>query len=125
MIKALLTALGLIFLLLAPIAGFAQGRLQVTSIKPLLIAAIDRGIAYGVMMGPAAELIAKQFGSREPIEVTVRAVRPLLAPDCKRLEVKTTQAGVREKGQTPASKELVYQLNYCRDGRFPEDRVGN
>lgn len=100
-----------------------SGRLQVNSIKPLLITAIDRGVARGVLVGPAADALARQFESREPILVDVRAVRPLTDPECKRLEVKTIQARVRESAGPPAQKELVYEINYCRNGRFPEERL--
>ncbi|MBL8510269.1 MAG: hypothetical protein JNM52_01370 [Betaproteobacteria bacterium] len=125
MMKHLITALLLLSALTSAPAR-AQGRLPVTSMKPLLLAAIERGSAYGELVGPAADLMARQFGSQAPIQIDVRVVKSAKAPldpDCKRLEVSTSQAAVREKGQAPETKTLKYELNFCRDGRFPEDRL--
>jgi len=107
------------------VTSHVSAQMQVQTIKPLLIVAIDHGNADGVLVGPVADAMATQFGSHEPIRVSVRAVKPLTDPECRRLEVTTSQASVVEAGKRPAPKKLVYEINFCRDGRFPEDRLGS
>ena len=100
-------------------------RQAVTTVKPLLVAALDQGEAHGVLVGQAAQYIAQTFKSAAPIEIDVKTVQPLGEPGCKRLAVTTSQNGVvdfnRERRDTkPARMAFTYQLNYCRDGRMPQ-----
>jgi len=96
-------------------------RIEVSEIKPLLIRAIERGSAHGVLVGEAATYLRQKFGSRAPIEIDVRSLHTLPQPGCSRLEVTTRQRDVLEKTKR-GDKELVYQVSYCRDGRFPDKR---
>ena len=96
-------------------------RTEVTEIKPLLLRAIDQGAAHGVLIGESATYLRQKFDARSPIEIDVQALHPLPQPGCSRLEVKTRQNNVLEKTQR-SDKELVYQVSYCRDGRFPDKR---
>ena len=96
-------------------------RTEVTEIKPLLLRAIDQGAAHGVLVGESATYLRQKFDARTPIEIDVQALYPLPQPGCSRLEVKTRQNDVLEKTQR-SDKELVYQVSYCRDGRFPDKR---
>ena len=96
-------------------------RTEVTEIKPLLLRAIDQGAAHGVLVGESATYLRQKFDARTPIEIDVQALHPLPQPGCSRLEVKTRQNDVLEKTQR-SDKELVYQVSYCRDGRFPDKR---
>ena len=103
----------------------AADRQAVTTVKPLLVTAIDQGEAHGVLVGQAAQYIAQTFKSAAPIEIDVKTVQPLGEPGCKRLAVTTSQDGVvdfnRERRDTkPARMAFTYQLNYCRDGRMPQ-----
>ena len=103
----------------------ATDRQAVTTVKPLLVTALDRGEAHGVLVGQAAQYIAQTFKSAAPIEIDVKTVQPLGEPGCKRLTVTTSQDGVvdfnRERRDTkPARMAFTYQLNYCRDGRMPQ-----
>ncbi len=103
--------------------GLAAERTPVTSIKPLLVAAIDRGEAHGELVGKAADFMRERFKSTAPIGIDVRAIAALTDAGCKRLEITTRQDGVTETGNAPpARKELVYELSYCRDGRFPDSK---
>ena len=100
-------------------------RQAVTTVKPLLVTAIDQGEAHGVLVGQAAQYIAHTFKSTAPIEIDVKTVQVLGEPGCKRLAVTTAQDGVvdfnRERRDTkPARMAFTYQLNYCRDGRMPQ-----
>jgi hypothetical protein len=99
----------------------ANERHPVTELKPLLNRAMDQGVAYGVLVGPAAAYIAQTFAATAPIEIDVSIAEPLPDPGCARLNVTTRQRDVREKTKRN-DKELNYQLSYCRDGRFPEKR---
>ena len=100
-------------------------RQAVTTVKPLLVTALDQGEAHGVLVGQAAQYIAQTFKSAAPIEIDVKTVQVLGEPGCKRLAVTTAQDGVvdfnRERRDTkPARMAFTYQLNYCRDGRMPQ-----
>ncbi len=102
-------------------AAAAAERAPVTSIKPLPIAAIEQGDAHGELIGDAASFMRGRFGSTAPIEIDVRAISELRQAGCKRLEITTRQNDVREARDQPSTrKELVFQVSYCRDGRFPE-----
>ena len=103
------------------VAAQPVARMQVSAIKPLLIRAIEQGAAYGVLVGEAATYIRQKFDSAAPIEIDVRALYALPQPGCSRLEVTTRQMDVLEKAKR-GDKELVYQVSYCHDGRFPDKR---
>lgn len=111
----------LITLALVATAVQAEDRRPVTGIKPLLITAIDHGMARGVIVGGAAAFVRQRFDTEAPIEVDVKRLYALPHPGCSRLEVTTRQLAVSENGKRE-DKELVYQLSYCRDGSFPEKR---
>jgi hypothetical protein len=65
--------------------------------------------------------VRQKFESTAPIEIDVRTLYALPQTGCSRLEVTTRQKDVLEKAQR-GDKELVYQVSYCRDARFPEKR---
>ena len=103
--------------------GLAAERLPVTSIKPLLVAAIDHGEAHGELVGDAARFMRERFKSTAAIVIDVKTLATLNEPGCRRLEVTTRQEGVIEAAQQPpARKELMYQVSYCRDDRFPSSK---
>ena len=104
-------------------SSFAQpvDRVPVTDIKPLLKGAIEHGTAHGVIFGEAAAYMRQRFDTAAPIEVDVKSLHALPQAGCSRLEVTTRHLGVSESGKRE-DKELVYQVSYCRDGRFPETR---
>ena len=116
-----LTATLAVLILAHGAEGAPLARIQVTEIKPLLIRAIEQGSAHGVLVGEAATYLRQKFDSSTPIEIDVRALYALPQPGCSRLEVTTRQKDVLEKTKRN-DKELVYQLSYCRDGRFPDKR---
>ena len=120
MTRSQLAAIALLALTASSVA--AVDRQAVTTVKPLLVTAIDQGEAHGVLIGQAAQYIAQTFKSTAPIEIDVKTVQALGEPGCKRLAVTTSQDGVvdfnREKrGTKPARNSFTYQFNYCRDGR--------
>ena len=107
-----------------------SSREPVQSLRPLLIAAVGQGEAHGVLVGPAADAIASQFASREPIEVDVTTVGSLPTPGCKRLQVQTRQAQVMDRQRAtkpgesgkplpPKPMLLRYDISFCADGTFP------
>ena len=122
------TSFAAIALLALTVSGVgAVDRQAVTTIKPLLLTAIDQGEAHGVLVGQAAQYIVQTFKSTAPIEIDVKTVQALGEPGCKRLAVTTSQEGVvdfnREKRDTkPARMAFTYQFNYCRDGRTPQTK---
>ena len=69
----------------------------------------------------ACSTVQRRFDTTSPIEIDVRRLRALPQAGCGRLEVTTRQRAVLVAGQRQ-DQELVYQLSYCADGRFPEER---
>ena len=113
--------LALLAFVLATAPAYAGERTAVTSIKPLLIAALKHGSARGVIAGAPAAYVRQRFDTEAPIEVDVKRVHALPKPGCSRLEIITRQLAVSENGKRE-DKELVYQVSYCWDGTFPERR---
>lgn len=117
--RRVLAALGMAALLVP--AASATERTPVTEIKPLLMRAAAQGSAHGVLTGVGAAYLQRRFDTSSPVEVDVRRVRALPRPGCARLEVTSRQRAVLVRGNRE-EQELVYQLSYCADGRFPENR---
>ena len=99
----------------------AVERIAVAEIKPLLMRAAERGEAHGVLTGTGAVYLQRRFDTASPIEVDVKRVRALPQIGCGRLEVTTRQRAVLINGNRE-DQELAFQLNFCADGRFPEER---
>ena len=104
-----------------PTVAAAIERIAVSEIKPLLMRAAEQGVAHGVLGGTGAAYVQRRFDTTSPIEIDVRRLRALPQAGCGRLEVTTRQRAVLVAGQRQ-DQELVYQLSYCADGRFPEER---
>ena len=104
-------------------AGPAENTLRqaVTDLKPLLARAAAEGSARGTLTGPGAQAIARRFQTDASIEIDVRRLQRLPQPGCGRLEVTTRQRDVNQSGKR-GDQEMVYQISYCADGRFPEER---
>jgi hypothetical protein len=96
-------------------------RQAVTDLKLLLARAAAEGSAHGTLTGPSAQAIARRFQTDTPIEIDVRRIQRLPQPGCGRLDVITRQRDVTQAGKR-GDQEMVYQLSYCADGRFPEER---
>ena len=125
MIRSSFTAIALLALTASNLD--AVDRQAVTTVKPLLLTALDQGEAHGVLVGQAAQYIAQTFKSTAPIEIDVKTVQVLREPGCKRLAVTTAQDDVvdfnRDKRETqPARNSFTYQFNYCRDDRTPQTK---
>lgn len=96
-------------------------RVPVTTLRPLLLAALAHGVAHGTLVGEAVPFMTQHFGSAAPIEVDVRTLHLLPQPGCQRLEVTTTQRAVIDpKTARAQDAKLVYQINYCRNADFPQ-----
>ncbi len=105
----------------APHAAEPAGRTAVTELKPLLARAAAEGRAQGVLTGPGAQAIARRFQTDAAIDIDVRRLQPLPQAGCARLEVSTRQRSVKQSPE-PSEQQLVYQISFCADGRFPGDR---
>ncbi len=134
-------ALQVIVVAAVPGPAWAVERVEVSSVRPLFIAAIENGESHGLLTGESAQFMTNMFKTREPMEVDVKAVRALSESGCKRLEVTTLQRGVYpdERGLKLMSEEerratkngtvaqdikFTYQISYCRGGRFPKQAGG-
>ena len=96
-------------------------RIAVTELKPLLILAVERGEAHGVLSGIGAAYVQRKFEATSPIEIDVLRLRALPQIGCARLEVTTHQRSVLIEGQRK-DQQLVYQLSFCADGRLLGER---
>ena len=96
-------------------------RHAVTDLKPLFARAAAEGSARGTLTGPGAQAIARRFQTDAPIEIDVRRIQRLPQLGCGRLEVTTRQRDVTQSGKR-GDQAMVYQISYCADGRFPEER---
>jgi hypothetical protein len=99
----------------------AAERTTVSEIKPLLMRAAEQGVAYGVLGSTGADYLQRKFDTTSPVEIDVRRLRALPQAGCSRLEVTTRQRAVLVDGQRQ-DQALVYQLSFCADGRFPQER---
>lgn len=114
----------IVALLAAALASPAMAREAVTSIKPLLVRALQAGKAKGTLVSRDAQAFSRQFGTAAPILVDVEQVGSHKERGCGRLRVVTRQAGVVErdaqgKPRPAADQSLAWQVNYCVSGRFP------
>ena len=121
--RVVLTAVSLIGLGLQPAHSTQRAdsveRTAVTEVKPLLIEAVERGEAVGVLGGPGADYVRRRFDTDTPIEIDVRRLHTLPQPGCGRLEVTTRQRAVLESASRH-DQTLTYQVSFCSDGNFPE-----
>jgi hypothetical protein len=99
----------------------AVERQTVTEIKPLLIRAAAQGVAHGRLTGTGSAYLQRRFETASPIDIDVQRLHLLPQPGCARLQVTTRQRNVLVSGKRDA-QELVYQLNFCTEGRFPGER---
>ena len=118
-----------LIVILALLAQDAMARQTVSSLKPLLVEALRKGSAEGLLANPDAKAFSQTFGSTAPILIDVVRIGSHQEAGCGRLRVTTSQAGVVErdqKGQKRPAKDqrLVYQVNYCASGRFPIGEEG-
>ena len=115
-----LTALGLACLVLQGVAAQTPDEpLVVTGVRPLLVTALQRGQARGILGGPGADYVRRRFDASSPIEIEVRRLRTLPQDGCARLEVITRQSSVLVNAKR-SDQALAYQLNFCIDGNFPK-----
>lgn len=117
--SAVCVARSLILPLILPLPASAAEPIAITDIKPLLMRAAAQGAAHGVLTGAGAAYLQRRFDSTSPIEIDVRRLQVLAQAGCGRLEVTTRQREVLIDGKRK-SRELVYQLSFCADGRFAE-----
>jgi hypothetical protein len=129
-----------------PAAAAPYHRTPVTTVKPLLVAAVRDGEAHGVLVGDTARAFEKYFRTVAPIEIDVRTMKAnpdclvpdpkkaafcqdaiaatLAVPGCRRLLVTTSQRNVRiDQGPNkvpapPQNQFLVYQISVCSDGQL-------
>ena len=103
-------------------AQAAPQRMQVDSLRSLLVAAIDSpsGEASGELAGETIRAISQRFQTTAPLLVDVSTVHRFKQPGCSRLNVKLSQQGVQLPQPASAQdRALEIGLNYCRDGAPP------
>ena len=118
-----------LIVILALLAQDAMARQTVSSLKPLLVEALRKGSAEGLLANPDAKAFSQTFGSTAPILIDVVRIGSHQEAGCGRLRVTTSQAGVVERDQKghalPAKDQrMVYQVNFCGSGRFPIGEEG-
>ncbi len=102
----------------------------VSSIKPLLLEALAKGEAHGVLIGSIRDAMKQRFQTDAPIKVDVKRVGTHRQPGCARLAVRTRQANVVLPAaagmppNAPTSMMADYQIDYCNTGRYPQGEQG-
>ena len=99
------------------------GRVPVTDVRVLMIAAIDSptGTAHGVLTSKDAESITRHYKATGPIQIDVSTVKRYAQAGCARLKVSFAQDGVQLPGQAAPRRNTVdFGINYCRDGQPPK-----
>jgi hypothetical protein len=119
--RAVLTLTALCLCAVTPAAVGAVERQTVTEIRPLLIRAAAQGVAHGRLTGTGSAYLQRRFDTASPIDIDVQRLHLLPQPGCARLQVTTHQRDVLVSGKRDV-QELVYQLSFCADGRFPGER---
>ena len=109
-----------------PLHGLSKaadaGRLPVTDVRVLMVAAIDSpsGTAQGLLTGKDAESITRHFKAAGPILIDVTTLKRYAQAGCSRLNVSFSQEGVQLPGQQGAKRHSVdFGINFCRDGQPP------
>lgn len=111
-------------------AHASVARTPVSSIKPLMLEALNHGEAHGVLIGAIQTVFEKYFKTAAPIEVDVKRIGSHRQPGCARLAVTTRQADVVLPVQSgmppprPTAMEARYQIDYCETGGFPQGEQG-
>lgn len=84
----------------------------------VMVEAIRKGSASGVMAGTIAQRFTEQFRSNGTLLVDAKVLKRFKQKDCARLAVDYTKKDV----QTPqgmSAAHLNTQINYCLNGRPP------
>lgn len=100
--------------------AWAQDRITIISIEPLLRQAILDGRAYGTMKPEIVQSMYPVTQSHEPINVDVVDRGPIKSkPDCRKLDVTSRQNDVLQPGRSVRENVvLTYSVGFCRDGRY-------
>lgn len=91
--------------------------------KAILIDAINRGSASGILTGPQADAWKRKTGSSEPILVEAKVVNRFAQPDCARLAVKMTQSKIPKKDGSTGPLEVGWGMNLCTNGLPPMESI--
>lgn len=116
---------------LGPILTLAAGILlggdalatEYTSVKPLMVAAIDApdGTAKGTLEGPIAAKMHQVTQSLDPVRVEVTTLKEFKQEGCKRLNVRLIQPNALAKDGRRGDFKADYGINFCRNGSAPTD----
>lgn len=115
-------ALGLGLLMASSIA-LASSLDQYTSVKPLLLQALNDPSAtvQGEMIGPIADKFKSTTKSESPVIATVTTIKQFSQPGCSRLNLRFAQANVMDTSGKPRDIALNIGLNYCKNGDPPTE----
>lgn len=100
----------------------AAARTPVDQFAPLLRAALDApgGTARGMLTGPLAVAISRQYRTEAPINIDVSTIVRYQQRGCARLRVDVAQDDVRVNAMAaPGTQQMRFELNYCSDGLPP------
>jgi len=115
-------ALG-VWMLLASSITFASNLDQYTSVKPLLLQALDdpHATIQGEMIGPVADKFRTTTKSESPVIATVTTIKQFNQPGCSRLNLRFQQANVLDTSGKPRDIALNIGVNYCKNGDPPTE----
>ena len=115
-------ALG-IGLLMASSIALASSLDQYTSVKPLLLQALDdpHATVQGEMIGPMADKFKTTTKSTSPVIATVTTIKQFKQAGCSRLNLHLQQANVLTTDGKLVDFAIDIGLNYCKNGDPPAE----
>lgn len=110
-------------LLMVSSISLASSLDQYTSVKPLLLQALDDPSATikGEMIGPVADKFKSTTKSESPVIATVTTIKQFNQPGCSRLNLQFSQANVMDTSGKPRDIALNIGINYCKNGDPPTE----
>lgn len=113
----------LLLIVLAVSVRQAVATTEFTSIKPLLLQAIDasNGRAEGIIVGTIALHWKASTKSDAPLLVEVTTLKHFSQEGCRRLNVRFKQENVVSKEGKQTEFAMDYGINVCRDGSPPSE----
>ncbi len=103
--------------------SFASSLDQYTSVKPLLLQALDdpHATIQGEMIGPMADKFKTTTKSTSPVIATVTTLKQFKQAGCSRLNLHLQQANVLTTDGKLVNFAINIGLNLCKNGNPPAE----
>ncbi|MHB1677907.1 MAG: hypothetical protein ACYCSS_10290 [Sulfuriferula sp.] len=110
-------------LLMASSISLASSLDEYSSVKPLLLQALDdpEGTSQGEIVGKIADKIQTTTKSTSPVIATVTTLKHFKQEGCSRLNLHLQQANVPTTSGKLADFAMDYGINLCKNGEPPTE----